>query len=232
MPQRKLKAWNSLDNADAISPRHHVALLATCYVILSQCIPRPQFSLRLLAENIRRSIERPISPDVSGLSTSNSYGGRPRVGWPSFYRGAWFAVERYRSSPPASLINTRISGRALITETNAMRRRSASRLSSQTTRHSRRHPAAGYPRPRGGSHKSSCASNLRQMGIPVHTYHDARKSLRPSYVAGVSPPRRSNATWVAMLLRDLDKATPSMHENDQVMWRRRDVPHAIDRVDM
>lgn len=85
---------------------------------------------------------------------------------------------------------------------------------------------------REASRKSSCASNLRQMGIATHTYHDAKKALPPSYVGWNVTDKKKlqdtnvGYTWVACLLPYLDNTTLSTQENDQVMWRRH---HASDR---
>src|SRR5262245_48859233 len=64
---------------------------------------------------------------------------------------------------------------------------------------------------REAARRTSCKNNLKQLGIALHSYHDAHRTLPPGYLyrpnTGSTPP--SNAagfSWGAMSLPFLDQA--------------------------
>lgn len=67
---------------------------------------------------------------------------------------------------------------------------------------------------REAARRTQCQSNLKQLGIAFHNYHDAHATFPPSYVADTSSPARDPVTfdgppgfaWGALLLPQVDQS--------------------------
>jgi len=55
---------------------------------------------------------------------------------------------------------------------------------------------------REAARRMQCANNLKQMGLAVHNFHDARKGIVPAHLTG-----RGHATWLVLLLPYVESGT-------------------------
>jgi type II secretory pathway pseudopilin PulG len=60
-------------------------------------------------------------------------------------------------------------------------------------------------RAREPARRSQCKSNLKQIGISLHNYHDVHKTFPPGWIAGEAPARSSGFGWGFSLLPFTDQ---------------------------
>ena len=67
---------------------------------------------------------------------------------------------------------------------------------------------------REAARRAQCNNNLKQIGLALHSYHDAHRVLPPGFVAGAPYPATSNGWgWSALILPQLDQAPLSNAAN-------------------
>ncbi|MBN2295281.1 MAG: DUF1559 domain-containing protein [Pirellulales bacterium] len=55
---------------------------------------------------------------------------------------------------------------------------------------------------REAARRMQCSNNLKQIGLGVHNFHDARNAIPPAYLTGVG-----HATWMVLILDYLEQST-------------------------
>jgi prepilin-type N-terminal cleavage/methylation domain-containing protein len=66
---------------------------------------------------------------------------------------------------------------------------------------------------REASRNAQCMNNLKQIGLAVHNYHDARKKMVPAYTTGVGHP-----TWLVLIMPYLELGNLSENVNAEVQY--------------
>ena len=57
---------------------------------------------------------------------------------------------------------------------------------------------------RQAARRVACSSNLRQIGIALHSYHDLHRLFPPGYIQSTTAPYLNEATWVSLILPNLE----------------------------
>ena len=78
---------------------------------------------------------------------------------------------------------------------------------------------------REAARRATCISNLKQIGLAVHNWHDARNTIPPSYVGSLpdgtkAPDIRLGMTWAALIQAYMDNPNIVQHIEERRPWHQ------------
>ena len=65
---------------------------------------------------------------------------------------------------------------------------------------------------REAARRTQCANNLKQIGLAVHTFHDANGGVPPAYLSGTG-----HATWLVLIMPYLEQG--NLYQTSNVEWQ-------------